>query len=263
MSATDDASAPRNSSASLRRGLQILLHLGSESVGADGIALTELARDLGFNKSTILRLLIPLCEVGLASKDPTSGRYRLGARTAQLGEFYLEQLDLRRVARGVLEKLSGQTGETAHLVVPDMPHVISIDKVDSPQSVRMHSRIGLRSPAYCTAAGKAMLAASGEDVVRAVIASGMPRRTPNTFTTAGELLRDLTATRLRGYAIDNIENEADIRGLAAAVLDRSGMPICAISIAGPASRVMPERVLALGDLVHTAAAEVARRLGHR
>lgn len=263
MSATPSAAAERNSSASLRRGLQILLHLGSESMSADGATLTEISRELDLNKSTALRLLAPLCEMGLATKDPGTGRYQLGPRVAQLGQLYLEQLDLRRVARGVLEKLAGQTGETAHLVVPDMPFVIYIDKVDSPQSVRMHSRVGLRSPAYCSAAGKAMLAASPEDVVQATIAHGMTRRTENTFTTAAELLRDLTATRLRGYAIDNIEQEVDVRGLAAAVVDRTGTPICAIGVAGPASRVMPERVLALGDLVHSAAVEVGRRMGYQ
>ncbi|MFF0449598.1 IclR family transcriptional regulator [Streptomyces sp. NPDC004609] len=250
----------RNNSASLRRALAILLHLG-EGAGAGGATLTELTSALSMNKSTVLRLLAPLCEVRLVEQDARTGRYRLGSRTAQLGHVYLDHLDLRDTAHDVLEQLTSDTGETSYLVIPDLPEVVYVDKVDSPRSVRMHSPIGSRRPAYCTGVGKALLAHAGTEAVNAAIAHGIPRRTPRTLTTPEALRADLAAIRSRGYAVDDVENEPDIRCVAAPVFDHAGAAVCAVSVSGPAARVTAERVPALGPLVSAAAAEISLRLG--
>lgn len=251
----------RNNSTSLRRALDTLLHLGTDSGHPRGSTLTELSSALGLNKSTLLRLLAPLCEARLVERDAETGRYRLGWRTAQLGQAYLERLDLRGIAHDVLHDLMVRTGETAHLVIADLPDVVYVDKVDTPQPVRMYSRIGVRQPAYCTAVGKALLAHADEAAVRGVIDDGMPPRTPNTCTTAAALYAELAAVRDRGYAVDEIENEADIRCVGAPIFDHAGAASCAVSVSGPATRVTRDRVPELGHHVLTAATEISRRLG--
>jgi DNA-binding IclR family transcriptional regulator len=254
-------SSPRNNSTSLRRALGILLLLGEDAADTRGATLTELADRLDLNKSTLLRLLAPLREASLIEQDPETGRYRLGWRTAQLGHSYLDRLDLRTAAHDVLNRLMIDTSETTHLVIPDLPDLIYVDKVEAAQPVRMYSRIGSRQPAYCTAAGKALLAHAGEAAVRLVIEHGLPGRTPNTRTTAEELRAELAAVLERGYGIDDIENEPDIRCVGAAIFDHSGAPACAISVSGPASRITRDRVPELGRLVVAAAEEISRRLG--
>jgi DNA-binding IclR family transcriptional regulator len=249
----------RNNSASLRRALTILLHLGERS-GTRGSTLAELTTDLSMNKSTVLRLMAPLLEVQLIEQD-SRGRYRLGSRTAQLGHAYLDRLDLRETAHDVLERLTSETGETSHLVIPDLPEVVYVDKSESPQAVRMHSPIGSRQPAHCTGVGKALLAHAGDDAVEATVAHGLPGRTPRTLTTAEALRADLELVRSRGYAVDDLENEADIRCVAAPVFDHSGAAVCAVSVSGPAARVTAERIPLLGPLVSAAATEISLRLG--
>ncbi|MFI6284614.1 IclR family transcriptional regulator [Streptomyces sp. NPDC051018] len=254
------AATARNNSASLRRALAILLHLG-EGGGSGGATLTELTAALSMNKSTVLRLLAPLCEVRLVEQDSRTGRYRLGSRTAQLGHVYLDRLDLRETAHDVLERLTADTGETSCLVIADLPDVVSVDKVDSPRSVRMHAPIGSRRPAYSTGVGKALLAHAGADAVNAALAHGLPRRTPHTLTTPEALHADLAVIRSRGYAVDDLENEPDIRCVAAPVFDHTGAAVCAVSVSGPAARVTAERVPVLGPLVSAAAADISLRLG--
>jgi DNA-binding IclR family transcriptional regulator len=259
---TDDAdSSPRNNSTSLRRALGILLHLGEDAADTRGATLTELADQLDLNKSTLLRLLAPLREASLIEQDLETGRYRLGWRTAQLGHAYLDRLDLRTAAHDVLNRLMIDTNETTHLVIPDLPDLVYVDKVEAAQPVRMYSRIGSRQPAYCTAAGKVLLAYAGEAAVRLVIEHGLPGRTPNTLTTAEALRAELAAVLERGYGIDDIENEPDIRCVGAAIFDHTGAPACAISVSGPANRITRDRVPELGRLVVAAAEEISRRLG--
>src|SRR3954465_3287114 len=152
----------RNRSGSLRRALGILEALVEPSAEGRMLSLSELAKASGLNKATLLRLSEPLQEAGLVGRDG-QGDFGLGVGALRLGEAYLAGVDLRGAARPILEELVAESGETAHLVVFDEPYVVYVDKVDSPSTVRMHSRVGGRMPLYCTAAGKAMLAWLPED----------------------------------------------------------------------------------------------------
>ncbi|MGH3315009.1 MAG: IclR family transcriptional regulator [Nocardioidaceae bacterium] len=253
------ADAPRNNSSSLRRALTILQFI-SDYPEPEGATLSELGRALGLTRSTLLRLLAPLRDVRLVERDTGSGRYRLGPYAARLGDVYLERLDLRRVARDVLVDLAQRTGETVHLVEFDPPYVVYIDKVESVSAVRMYSRIGSRQPAYCTGVGKAYLAFASEDVLATVVQAGLERRTANTLTTEPDLRDALESIRGRGFAIDDSENEAEIRCAAAPVFDHTGSVLSAVSVAGPAWRITPDRDEMLGDLVTRAAKEISSRL---
>ncbi|GAA1280207.1 IclR family transcriptional regulator [Streptomyces javensis] len=250
----------RNTSSSLRRALSIVMFLAEDGGHPRGPTLTDLAKGLGLSKSTVLRLLAPLRELRLVDQDAENGRYRLGPQNAFLGQVYLERLDFREAAAPHLHELVESIGETVHLVVFDPPEIVYIDKVESPQPVRMHSRIGSRQPAYCTAVGKAFLAHSSDAVVEQVIARGMPPRTPATITTAERLHAELTAVRERGYAIDDVENEEEIRCVAAPVFDHSGAVATAISVSGPASRVTRGRVTEIGELLLASTKTLSGRL---
>jgi DNA-binding IclR family transcriptional regulator len=179
----------------------------------------------------------------------------------RLGEAYLAGIDLRSVARPILEELVADTGETAHLVVFDEPYVVYVDKVDSPSAVRMHSRVGGRMPLYCTAAGKAMLAWLPDDVVDRVLAEPTPARTAHTLTSAGAVRADLEVIRARGWSLDDVENEAEIRCVGAAIFDRSGAVVAACSLSGPDQRITSERAYDLGPRVRAAADAIGRCLG--
>ena len=224
--------------------------------------LSELSRLADIPAPTALRLLRALQEEALVEVDQ-DGRYRLGVHCLVLGSTSLEGFDLRREARLELEELADRFDETVHLGVPDGTEVIYVDKVETSQSVRMYSRIGARSPMHSTGIGKAILAYAGDDLFQAVVRAGLPRRTPNTITDPDELAAELERTRRRGYAIDDIENEDGIRCAAAAVLDAEGVPVAALSVSGPASRITEERIPALGKAVTEVAERLSARLGYK
>ncbi|WLW58085.1 IclR family transcriptional regulator [Streptomyces sp. YU58] len=257
----DVPGARRNASSSLRRALSILMYLAQDDAHPHGTSLTDLATGLAMSKSTVLRLVGPLREERLVDQDPESGHYRLGPQNALLGQLYLERLDIRRTASPLLHQLAQDVREAVHLVSFDPPEIIYIDKVESAQAVRMHSRVGGRQPAYCTATGKAFLAHAGDDVLGMVTAAGMPARTPATITSPEELRAELARIRERGYAIDDVENELDIRCVAAPVFDHGGSVVTAVSISGPASRVTHDRLAEIGRRVTETAQALTDRLG--
>jgi IclR family acetate operon transcriptional repressor len=254
-------SSTRNNSLSVRRALAILSYVGGADVQPDGLTLADLATGLDLNKSTVLRLVKPLCDAHLLERAQAGGRYRLGAETAYLGQTYLDRLDLRSSAHDIMARLMDASQETVHLVVFDPPEVVYVDKVEAPQPIRMHSRIGSRQPLFCTAVGKAFLAHASEQIVRSVIDAGLPARTPNTITSVTRLRADLEVIRAEGYAVDDIENEPDIRCVGAPIFDHTTTVVAAASISGPITRVTPERVPELGRLVREATTEISQRLG--
>ncbi|GAA1777197.1 IclR family transcriptional regulator [Leucobacter iarius] len=261
MTASDSgAPAQRNNSASLRKALSILLHIGGETDG-DGFTLTRLSEELGINKSTVVRLLQPLLETHFVEQNESTGVYQLGWQNAQLGQAYLAGVRVDLDMHQILVELTRRSGETSHLVRAASPSVVYIDKVDSPHAVRMVSRVGNSQPMYSTSVGKCILAHADESTLQAVLAAGMPRRTPTTITTEAGMRAELQRIREQGWAIDDVENEDGIRCVAAPVFDADGRCQHAISASGPVSRVPRDRVPQLVPLVTGAAAEISRRMG--
>ncbi|MGH3098557.1 MAG: IclR family transcriptional regulator [Streptosporangiales bacterium] len=252
--------AARNNSSSVRRALRILGMLAETGSHSEGVSLAELADGLAMNKSTVLRLVRPLMDEHLLARS-ADGRYRLGVQALVLGQAYLEGLDLRETAHDELSRLVAVSEETGHLVIYDRPDVVYVDKLDSPNTVRMVSRIGARMPAYCTAVGKVFLAHAAADEVDAVVAAGMPARTPSTLTTKARLASELTRVRDAGYAIDDEENEQGIRCVAAPIRDHLGSVTSAISVSGPAMRMTTAKLAELAPTVVEAGDRISRRLG--
>jgi IclR family acetate operon transcriptional repressor len=95
-----------------------------------------------------------------------------------------------------------------------------------------------------------------DDAILAVLQrTGMPAASANTHTTAPSLMRDLELSRVRGYAVDEGEQEIGVRCFAVPVPDAP--TLTAISVSGPGSRL----TLTSGTTVTPLLKRVARDLG--
>ncbi len=251
----------RNHSSSLRRALGLLSFVRDHGGAGRGVSLTQLADSLELSKSTVLRLGTPLLEAGLLARDRESGWFRLGHGALQLGQAYLSTLDLRTMAGQEARRLMREAGETVHLVVYDPPHVVYIDKVENETNLRMGSRIGSRAPAYCTAVGKAILAWLPEESVEVAVAAGMPPITAHTITDGAAFRVELTRIRERGYAVDDRENEPEVRCVGAPIFDHSDTVTAALSVSGLTSKITAARVRELGPRAAQAGLLISCALG--
>jgi IclR family acetate operon transcriptional repressor len=233
---------------------------------ADGSAsLPELAGGSGLAKPSTFRMIRTLEQVGLVERVPGQDRYRLGVRCLELGQRYLEQIDFRREALPVMERLLAEFNETVHLgVLDDRLRVVYLEKLDSAHAVGiMMSRVGRTAPSYCTGLGKALLAAHDGDPVTLLVERGeLQRFTKNTLCEPNALRTELARIRRRGYALDLEEHEPGVRCVAAVVPGPDGRAAAAISIAGPSQR-MPKELLegGLAAAAIAAAHEIGRRMG--
>lgn len=199
------------------------------------LGLGELSQHTGLPKSTLHRLAEQLCQVGWITRVP--GGYRIGMRMFELGSLALEADRLHEAAYPHLQSLAARTGMYVHLSIPDGAEVVHLERIAG-GPLRLATRRGERAPAYCTALGKA-LAASDDDIMRAVLNSPMPRRTGNTITDRAAFSAELRKVRSSGIALDRSEY-VDRIVCVAAPIRQSHHVIGAVSVTSMAGHMRGE-----------------------
>ena len=216
-------------------------------------------------RGTLHRQIANLVREGLVDVQ-ADGRYVPGLRLLKLASRAWSRNSVRAVAEPHVRALHEATGETVHLGVLNGLEVVYLDKLESRQTVRMHSQVGNASPLYCTGIGKAMLARL-DPADAAALAERFDYRphTPATVIRADALLAELDRIRSEGVAHDREEHEPGIRCVACAV--RAGDAVAGLSVTGPAFRLADatvERVAgAVRDGARALEADLAHRLGPR
>jgi len=244
----------------LQRGLRVLqLFAQSER----GLTTMQVARLAGLPVSTAHRFLVNLESSGFLNCN-ASGVYHLGLACFAVGQAALGQLDLRRLSLPYLLDLNQQTRETIHLTVRHGLTAVYVEKIDSPEHLRIHSRIGAAVPLYCTAVGKVMLAylpdQEREQVLRQL---DLKRMTANTAGSLQELQTELQRVRKNGYACDLEEHELHIRCIAAPIRNHDGAVQSSLSITAPVVRMPVTRLRQLAPLIQEAGMRISAELGYQ
>lgn len=228
------------------------------------LGVSELARRLGLATSTVHRLLATLAAERLLERGRTPGRYRLGLAVFDLGAAVGPNLDLHEAAMPVMATLRATTGETVQLAVLDGLESVYIDRLESPHTVRIFSRVGTRLPAPTTSTGKVLLAALPDAELDARLAGWRPlRATPHTIVDVRVLRARLREVAERGWAENREESRVGVVSIGAPVHDAGGSVIAALSVAAPTDRAAPAVLARVRAAVLESAAVVSRRLGGR
>jgi DNA-binding IclR family transcriptional regulator len=235
---------------SLRRGLLALEVLAADDAQDAGLGVVDVARRLGVDKSQASRTLRALADHGLAERDGTSRAYRLGPRLFAYAALVSERR-LLRIAPPVLRELVDTIGERAHLSVLDGATVVTLASWSPPHAVQAAGWAGRMVPAYCSAAGRALLLDHDPAALKArfngvVIA----RHGPNAVTSLEELAERVEQAARLGYAVADEELEPGLAAVAAPVRRFDGQIVSALNVSGPSFRFAAR--------LHEAGAEVAR-----
>jgi IclR family acetate operon transcriptional repressor len=162
-----------------------------------------------------------------------------------------------------LESLAAHTQETVHMALLDGADAVYVAKIDSPNAIRMYSRVGRPVPYYCTGLGKAILAHLPEPQAAEIITRTVfQQHTPHTLANAAALRHNLEVIRARGYALDEEEHERGIHCIAAPLSGRHGRVSGGISITAITFRVTREQLLAWWPALRDCAQHVSTFLEH-
>src|SRR5262249_23266051 len=166
----------------------------------------------------------------------------------------------------ILEGITRETGETAHLGVSHGYEVVHLDGEQSQDLVVTALRTGKRLPRHCTALGKVLLACALPGPLEAydceVASKGLRACTERTIVDRDRLIEHLRDVAWRGWAVDLEETAMGLSCAAAPVTSGTGRVVAALSISGPAFRLdrdeLEHRIV---PAVVRAANDLSRQLG--
>lgn len=215
-------------------GVSDLARLLDDNIGATQRAIATLARD-GWIKT--------------AAGSPT--RWELTAHIHTVAQHAYGSNDLRRRARGALEDLRRDTGESVLLNVPEGGKFVVIDVLESPHYLRTAPPVGLIVPSVWSATARAILPFMTLQQQREYI--GKP---PDEA-----MLSDFIETTKRGYVISQGDVIQGSTNIAAPIFESDGHPIGAVLISAPTDRTASQEYERLGAKVMTTGRRLSRGSG--
>jgi DNA-binding IclR family transcriptional regulator len=212
----------------IARAAQILRALGDST----GLSLAGIAENVGLARSTVHRIVLALEAERLVTCNGP-GQYRLGPEILHLAEAC--KIDLIRDVHPYIVRLSKELDETVDLSVRAGHLVTVVDQVIAMRRLRVEAALGRSFPLYCTASGKAILAALPDEVGQALVGGSFEAVTPKTITNRAELLEQIAQVRKTGIAYDHEELSVGLCAIGSC-LNLGNGDIIALSIPVPAGR---------------------------
>lgn len=215
------------------RALSILDAFGA---GESSLTLGELSRRTALHKTTVLRIARTMAGARyLVQLD--NGSWRLGPGAGWLGARYQTVFGQTASIEPVLRDLSKSSGESAAFYVREGNSRSCVVRVDGPQTIRHHVRMGESLPVNRGAIGRVLLAFSGEE---------------------GELYERI---RRAGYHITRGERDPQVASAAFPVFGLNHRLIGCVAVSGPIDRFTREACVRHVSLLRKAAARLSYEIG--
>lgn len=244
----------------VERTVSILEEVGQSE---NGLSNSDLSRRLKIPKSSASYILRVLEKRGYLLRDD-GGKYRLGLKLVTLTRGALTHLDVREVAKPVLERfLQKSRLSEAHLAVLDNGRAVYVEKVETPNSfIKMDIWVGHRLPVHTTAIGKALVAHLPEsEILQILELRGMEKKTRKSMTNPQKFLRELEKVRTYGFAVDDEENADGVRCVASPVFDAAGKTVASLGTSTVIMQLDETHLPKIVKLIQAAAATVSEKMG--
>lgn len=224
--------------------------------------VTELATRMNLNKSNVHNILATFQSLGYLEQLP-DGRYRLGMKILEYAFAINQNLGYPRAVYDILVDAADRTGEVVYFGVPYGPNVLYL-YVAHPKSrmgvIPYRDMLGETSPLYCTGIGKAMLAHMPEEEWGDHLDAVRPKFQPNTITDKDAIFEELRYIRRRGFAIDNVEREPNIRCVGVPVCNSEGKVLAGISASGTCESMTDTKLMECLAILQSAAYTIQERI---
>jgi len=260
--AEDDDTGQMYSVPPVHRAFRLLRHIAQ---GGQCRNASATARELGLNRTTLIRLLHTLQAEGMIESVDDGASWQLGSGMIALAADAMKSRSVIRMAQPVLARLAADLKLSAHLGVLDGREIVYLWREAPNAHLVSNIREGSRLPAHATTVGRVLLGYLPPAELHARYeAADLAAFTEKTATTLDALLAQIAADRAQGFAWSFGNYEPGIGSCAAPILDHRGVVIAALNVTGPMAQFEPGTDLAsrIRDAVVRAAADVSTALGH-
>ena len=246
-------------SGSVGRAFAVIRALAESQV--KGGRVTHLAKATGLTAATTHRLLQSLAAERIVEQDAQSKLYRLSIDFFTLAARAGDSMDLRALCRPSLLRLCASLGDTIFLLVRSGFDAVCLDRTEGPFPIRSFTGdIGGRVALGVGQGGMAILALLPEAEREEVIRFNLPRVREVGVLDEVYLRTEIERVRQLGYAGRNTGLLEGMAGVAVPVIDREGRAVAALSVGTISSRLSPDRLPTVVELLKREAVAIGARI---
>ena len=215
--------SPAYSAPALEKGLEILEMLAEAQAPMSSRAIAE---RLGRSKGEIFRMVCVLVARGYLQRDAVTEELSVSGKLFELGIRTPRPRQLAEVAVPAMERLSGRTGQSTHLVVVNTGDTGVIATTTGSADVSFSLRLGYRRPALLSTSGRGVIAFQRHALRIRLIQEGKAASKERIDDRA--LTRQLDAIVRAGHLTAESHDVVGVTDIAAPILDRQGHAIASI-----------------------------------
>jgi len=243
---------------SLENSLDII-----DFIGESGKAMTatEIANGIGASVSSVYKSLITFLEREYLSYDRTTKQYRLHTKLLRYANSIYEDRSYIHTALPIMKEVAEKTKETIHFGIPEGYYGVFIEKVNSPHTVGVQTRIGTRIPFNRGATQKAMMAFLSEDRFKDFCNNFLDDKTIEGKKILQKAMDDRKIIQHQAYSMTREEVNLNVAAVAAPVFGFTNALIGSIAIAGLKDRFTKEATIKYIKIIHEACKTVSFQLG--
>ncbi len=244
-----------NSSSSVQRAFSIIRALAATQ--AKGGRITHIAKATGLTQATTHRILQSLVAERVVEQETGSKLYRLSIDFFALAAQAGNTMDLRSLCRPSMLRL----GDTIFLLVRSGFDAVCLDRSEGPFPIRSFTGdIGGRVALGMGQGGLAILAFLPETEREEVIRYNLPRVREFGVYDEVYLRTEIERVRELGYAGRNTNLLDGMAGVGVPVLDREGRAVAALSVGTISSRLSPDRLPTVVELLKREATAISAQI---
>ncbi|MBI3444193.1 MAG: IclR family transcriptional regulator [Magnetospirillum sp.] len=224
----------------------------------------EIASRTGLPKPTVSRLTYTLTKLGYLHYSERFAKYELGTAVLSLGYTALASMDIRHVARPLMQELADYSDVAVSLGSHDQTSMIYIESCRGKGALTIRLSVGSRIPVATTAMGRAYLAGLSE-AQRTPILDQVKKRHPDDWPRIKlGLEKAFREYGQRGFTMSVGDWQSDVHAVGVALTHpATGVPM-ALNCGG-ASFLLPRERLEgdLGPRLVEVARKIEAALGRR
>ena len=263
MAHSGSGSQPNYSVPPVERAISVLRYIAAGNRCRNS---SHAAKEIGINRTTLIRLLNTLEAERMIESLPEDGGFRLGTGLIALATEALNDRGLIPTARPILAKLVQRLNLSAHLGIREGREIIYLARETPNSHLASTVREGTHLPAHATTIGRILLAELPAAELRELYRDQpLTAYTSKTRTSLAELEAQLAEDRARGLSWSVANFEPEIGSAAAAVHNHNGRAIAAINVTGHVSGfdASGEQATLIERELKAAAQELSEALGYR
>jgi DNA-binding IclR family transcriptional regulator len=212
--------------------------------GERALGNKEIAERTGLPRSSVARITATLTQLGYLEYLSPEEKYALGVGVLGLGQNYLAGLDVREVARPLMQELAQEAEATVALAARDGDQMVFLEICHGSQPFGLRLGVGERVPRGSTALGRAAHAALPEGERARVVEAVRKSRDSRREAVLKGLEQGVKDLQRHGFCLSLGDWDRNVHAVGVPMTSADGARVLAFSCFGPPHEMTRSRLVA-------------------